>query len=76
VVGNLASLEAAVLAGLGVTPQARSFARAGMKVLRPSRRWPPLPDTEVAVFGRDAAHAATVEALVSMLSSPPAPPGA
>lgn len=69
VVGNLASLEAAVLAGLGVTPQARSFARAGMKIVKPSRRWPALPDTEIAVFGRDAEQVATVEALVAMLST-------
>jgi len=69
VVGNLASLEAAVLAGLGVTPQARSFARAGMKIVKPSRRWPALPDTEIAVFGRDAEQAATVEALAAMLST-------
>ncbi|MGE7139532.1 LysR substrate-binding domain-containing protein [Luteibacter sp. NPDC031894] len=68
VVGNLASLEAAVLAGLGVTPQARSFARAGMKVLKPSRRWPVLPETEIAVFG-DEGHAAHVEALAAMLST-------
>ena len=69
VVGNLASLEAAVLAGLGVTPQARSFARAGMKIVKPSRRWPALPETEIAVFGRDDGQAATVEALASMLST-------
>lgn len=70
IVGNLASLEAAVLAGLGVTPQARSFARAGMKILKPSRRWPALPDTEIAVFSRGSEQAAAVDALAAMLSAP------
>jgi DNA-binding transcriptional LysR family regulator len=69
-VGNVPGVEAAVLAGLGVTPQARSFARTGMKILRPSRRWPPLPETKVAVYGRDPEWAPMVEALVGMLAMP------
>ncbi|HXP01367.1 MAG TPA: LysR family transcriptional regulator [Luteibacter sp.] len=69
-VGNLSGVEAAVLGGLGVAPQARSFARAGMKILRTSRRWPALPESEVAVFGRGADQAALVESLVEMLASP------
>ncbi|MGF6709597.1 DNA-binding transcriptional LysR family regulator [Luteibacter sp. W1I16] len=69
-VDNVPGAEAAVLAGLGVTAQARSFARPGMKILHPSRRWPPLPGTEVAVYGRDPEWAPMVEALVGMLAVP------
>lgn len=69
-VGNLSGVEAAVLGGLGVAPQARSFARAGMKILRTSKRWPALPESEVAVFGRSGEQTALVETLVEMLASP------
>lgn len=69
-VGNLTGVEAAVRGGLGVTPQARSFVRAGMRVIRTSRRWPALPESEVAVFGHGSEHAALVENLVDMLASP------
>lgn len=66
-VSNLTGVEAAVLGGLGITAQGRSFVRPGMKIVRPSRRWPALPETEVAVFGEAPEVQPIVQALVSML---------
>ncbi len=72
-VSNLTGVEAAVLGGLGVTAQSRAFVRPGMKVLRPSRRWPALPETEVAVFGEARDVQPFVQALISMLGETPQP---
>jgi DNA-binding transcriptional LysR family regulator len=66
-VSNLTGVEAAVLGGLGVTAQSRAFVRPGMKILRTSRRWPALPETEVAVFGEAPEVQPVVQALVSIL---------
>jgi DNA-binding transcriptional LysR family regulator len=66
-VSNAAGVEAAVLGGLGVTVRGRSFLRPGMKVLRPSRRWPALPESEVAIFGDAPEVQPMVQALITML---------
>jgi DNA-binding transcriptional LysR family regulator len=66
-VSNRLGVQAAVLAGLGITVQGESFVQAGMKVIRPSKLWPPLPTTEVTVIGNDPGMRHLIDPLLSTL---------
>ena len=64
---SIAGLQAAVSGGLGISILGRSFLQAGLRELPPELGFPPLPDTEIALFGEERAQPELVESLVHFL---------
>lgn len=64
---NLLGIQAAVIAGLGVTVLGQSFAQNGLKVIPPSEHWPALPTAEVSVIGEKPELQHLARPLVTLL---------
>lgn len=64
---SIIGLQAAVAGGLGVSILGRSFMRDGLRELPPDLGLPPLPDTEVALFGEEGARLELAGCLVDFL---------
>ena len=74
---SIAGLQAAVSGGLGVSILGGSFMQDGLRELPPELGFPPLPDTEIALFGEERAQPELAEGLVRFLldSLDSLPPG-
>lgn len=64
---NLAGLQAALAAGMGVTALGESFLHEGVRMLR-GDRWPPLPIAEMTVVGEEGPAGALVSELCTFLA--------
>ena len=64
---SMASVQAAVVAGLGVSILARSSVTEGMRILPAGRRWPNPGELAIGVLRGKVAHAQVVAALETVL---------
>lgn len=65
---SIMGLQAAVLGGLGVSILGRSFLGWGLTEASPALGLPPLPDTEIAVFGEEGARVELADCVVGFLT--------
>jgi DNA-binding transcriptional LysR family regulator len=63
----VSALQAAVVAGLGVTALARSTILPGMRVLTPDEGFPTLPDSSIALVSRFGAPTPAAERLMRFI---------
>jgi DNA-binding transcriptional LysR family regulator len=65
---SLASIQSAVQADIGVSILGKSSVLSGMKVIKPSKALPALPDTAVAIYSCKSASPSMVRSLSALLS--------